>query len=458
MSVVDYFISLWFCICRIFRRICLVISRYIFAGGIMMMDNWVIIFIGLFISIIAIAAYFYIRYPFWAHQPILHSYDIFRRRCSEPFYINRGLPQKTKYFSPMLVETLKYHLLSDQIKEDITDFIRCNYIVSDRIIVDITSLEMDAIMSGGDNPSWISIYTGGLPMHMSVSISNPASSVNRIHPLGCIISRPIDLFFLRKGNSNYAPGYIFNYTCVNRTSLPDPNIARRLMNTHEYRQQRTIPSANISVFKKTINLCSGIIPLTEYDTHIFNLTDIQAPILKNGLSITRIYKDDVSSLITSLEAVSRLSGDISFVISSPSENIIAMVRAEIIIVFALKRGMDILGLYFFRDTHTQYEDSDGSVVEFSASFINTRSISSFCAGFLHALCGIKKLTGRRGTHGVQRPPYKILLFEDIGDNRQLLYTLQAISRSTSSYRSAYYLLNFVHPCMPITPSKCFVLY
>ena len=41
--------------------------------------------------------YVKIKYPFWSHQPIFHTYDLLRYWTHEPFIIQQNMPIKTKY-------------------------------------------------------------------------------------------------------------------------------------------------------------------------------------------------------------------------------------------------------------------------------------------------------------------------------------------------------------------------
>ena len=73
------------------------------------MIEYVIITI-IFIILIPLV-YIKIKYPFWSHQPIFHTYDYFRYFTKSPYIIQTGTPHKNKYLT---------HLVSSKQFLDIT--------------------------------------------------------------------------------------------------------------------------------------------------------------------------------------------------------------------------------------------------------------------------------------------------------------------------------------------------
>lgn len=433
-SVYKWFVSVFFYI--------------LYASLTLISDHGAIVAVVIFTAIIIIVAVVYIRYPFWSRQPVLHSYDMWRFLYREPFVIQLGLPLKTKYYdSRLFTKTAKYSEITDSDKDIVVRFLQGNYIDSELIMVDISREELDSEIMTGSYPSFITVYYGMTPSKMRGDI------------IGCISSKTIQLFFLKRNpNSEIssAIAYMFDHVCVHRehTKL-DSNIGRVLFQTHEFKQRTFNNSVKISIFKKEVNLCEGIVPLVEFQTFTFHIPFSSKVLLDESSKfrmpkkfiIVRALIDNKNVISELLNTVSSLENGLLFCAAMDESNIIAMISAKTLFVFALKKKGKIFGVYCFRDMHTQYDEMEGSTVSLVASFCNTDSGELFFTGFVHALREL--ITFQR--------KFKVISIDGLGSNCIIVEHWARIRTPIFSTIAAYYLYNFVHPNSPLDNRRCFML-
>jgi len=115
-------------------------------------------------------------------------------------------------------------------------------------------------------------------------------------------------------------------------------------------------------------------------------------------------------------------------------------------IYCLKSEGHLYGLYFFKDTKTQYDDIEGNTLQCIASVMNSESDEIFYSGFLHSLEAINKIT-----------TYKMFIFESLSHNKILLNRWRTKYTPVFTNEIAYYLYNFVYPCSPIPAEKCLLL-
>lgn len=86
-------------------------------------------YITLFICLIVLTSYLYIKFKFgfWMIQPVFHIYDI-QYMISPPGIINHGLPKINKYTNFKNIETIEYASVSDLKVNLFVKFIQMNYL------------------------------------------------------------------------------------------------------------------------------------------------------------------------------------------------------------------------------------------------------------------------------------------------------------------------------------------
>ena len=95
----------------------------------------------------------------------------------------------------------------------------------------------------------------------------------------------------------------------------------------------------------------------------------------------------------------------------------------------------------------QYEDLDGDTLQFYGSMSNTDTAKLFYMGFLHSLYQIMK----------KYPKFKMLMFENLGDNTVLHSLWRQKNTPTFENKTAYYSYNWTHPGSPLRSEKCLFL-
>ena len=369
------------------------------------------VFVFLVLFCIFRTAYIKIRYPFWNIQPVFHTYDHWRYLYQTPFIISRSLNQ-TK-FCDFQVKTYSYIDTTLEQRAKWVDLLRCYYIPSDRIVFTITESILHDYMTGSD-PAYVSFFQ--------------ETRANELGPIGCISSRPVDLYL----GSSKIPGYFWDFICSKR-ECKTRNLTRKLIQTHEY-NQRLHTARFVSLFKKEVHLCEGIVPLTTYPIYTFYIKNEPVPDLPMG---------------TYIDSKADWTIDKSFRFHGIADaGILAnMIKNKQLYICCLKVTTNILAYYFFKDANVQYETSqaemDCNTLVFTAS-MRTQECSDalFFLGFMHSMKTIFKNSSKR--HG-KRGPYTMLLFESISHNVELLENWKARNEVLSQHDAAYYLYNMVFP-------------
>jgi hypothetical protein len=331
-------------------------------------------------------------------------------------------------------------------KTKIIDLLRCKYIATDRLLYTINENILDTIMTGNSNMSICSIYTVGDKL------------------IGFMSSRPVQLYFVDNINNmnqismiNFS-SYYWDYICTDQGSIDqgsDKQLSRKLIQTHEYNQRTLCPQIKVSLFKKEINLCEGIIPLTKYKTYSFRITRQEhvpkhVPRLPHHTHVQQIVKTNIHILLDFLEGLTKTS-PFTFLGISDLAVLQNMIVSNQLYAFCLKHKKDILGYYFFKNANIQYEDfsdtNDCDTLHFIASLNNSQSIELFILGYLHSIKTILKL----------KKTFKMLLFDEISHNTAILPSWKTENPILVETDSAYYLYNMCYPRGTIKSSKVFIL-
>ena len=427
------------------------------------LPDFATVFVFLVIISISLFVYIKLRFPFWNIQPVYHTYDFWRYIYKKPFII-RDLRWLTKFCDFTNIQTANYLNISSTMKTKIIDLLRCKYIATDRLLYTINENILDTIMTGNSNMSVCSIYTVGDKL------------------IGFMSSRPVQLYFVDNINNmnqismiNFS-SYYWDYICTDQGStdqgstdqgstdqgstdqgyrsidqVSDKQLSRKLIQTHEYNQRTLCPQTKVSLFKKEINLCEGIIPLTKYKTYSFRIPRQQhVPRLPHHTHVQQIVKSNIHILLDFLEGLTKTS-PFTFLGISDLAVLQNMIVSNQLYAFCLKHKKDILGYYFFKNANIQYEDfsdtNDCDTLHVIASLNNSQSIELFILGYLHSIKTILKL----------KKTFKMLLFDEISHNTTILPSWKTENPILVETDSAYYLYNMCYPGGTIKSSKVFIL-
>ena len=432
------------------------------------------IYLILIFFILLCFAYIKIKYPFWNMQPVYHTYDIWRGWTKNPFIIWSGYPMRTKYTTPKKVTTAPFSEISEIQKDKIIDLLQCYSIESERVLNIIDKTTLTSYMTGHSEPSYVSFYMEdhldlvigqpnilGQPNNLEQpNLGQPSLEIqNKPVAIGTMLSRPIRIFIWNIDKMTDWRAYYWDWICVHR-DYRNKNLSRNIIQSHEYYQRIENPNVQASLFKKDEILCQGIVPLVEYKTFTFYLRDVKIPPLPPHCTVVRIFQENVGILSDFLYGISHpayyqetKTPDSLFSICAFPEvaALTVLLKQNIWYIYALKRGDDILGLYFLKDAKTTYEDVEGgNLLECVSSVCNMTmsKTGTFFAGFLHAIRDIMNL---------KNTIYRMIGFTDLAHNGRILEKWRWKYTPIFENRSAYYLYNMVVPGMPIAKERCLVL-
>lgn len=412
------------------------------------------ILLSISIVLFGVFAFIKLRYPFWNIQPVFHKYDYWRYFYTTPFIIQKYRPMKTKFCDFSNIITKDYLELSDTDKRDVCDILQCYYIASEQIIHNISVEDVDAILTGQIETSYVSIYTE--PEYKAlIKPGENADIITTKKPMGVICSHYLNFYYREPAKSLIeSQCYFIDYLSVDRNKDAATNklVCRKLLQTHEYKQRLRNPKVLVSLIKKEAELFDGIIPLVEFKTYTFNLRNIHFPPLPAHFEVLEINSENIDILLDFLFIQKNMVETSPFafdIMTMPDVgNLVALIKRRLLYVFCLRNGDEIYGLYFIRDLKRQYEnvedDSEINALSCSASIANSDSLELFYLGYLHGLRQIIK----------RNTKYKIMNIEAVGHNQYLLSKWLMKHTPTGSSETAYYLYNMVYPQCPVDPEKC----
>jgi hypothetical protein len=372
---------------------------------------------------------------------------------------------KTKFCDFEQIITIPYLECSQQSKDQLIDLIQCFYLPSEYILHKATIKDIEPIMTGHNEPSYISLYKEKWYTKMDVS-NTDAQIVSSEKPVGCIVSYPAKLYYrptLKETVYDEQSIYITDYLCIHREH-DIKKISRKLLQTHEYNQRIQNPSITITLIKKEVELFDGVIPFVNYQTSTFYMRNIHFPDLPRHFQVVNINKTRNLELLTDF-LYAQKNMDFIEEMNNPLKNrykfdvliipdlgsLLSQINSKILYVFCLKSGEHIHGFYFIKDAKTEYEDIEGSTLHCVASVNNTNNADLFYLGFLHSL---KWLIKHNATPANE---YKMIIFEELGHNMELVSHWKLKHTPVFTNKSAYYTFNLIVPCSPMYSEKCLII-
>jgi hypothetical protein len=112
--------------------------------------------------------------------------------------------------------------------------------------------------------------------------------------------------------------------CIHKSVVPK-NVMYKLIQTHEYRQRNLNEAIKISIFKKEVKLCDGVVPVVEYETSLFKLSrQHKLKVLPRQVSCIRITKNNLNIIIDFFDLIKKTE----FVVISDIGNLLSLLREE----------------------------------------------------------------------------------------------------------------------------------
>jgi hypothetical protein len=399
-------------------------------------EHWFLLIVGLILLTIAIVK---IVHPFWNLQPVYHTYDIWRWIYWSPFVFYKRAPIKTKFCDDTKVRTKAYVDVTDEEMAEWVELVQAHYLPTERIFCTADKQYLNAHMVGSLEPSYLSFYRTVVPINLLPY---------RIKPIGCIVSRPIRIWFHGK---DPLIAYYWDFVCIDRNEVKR-GISRQLIQTAEYNQRQKNPSVAISVFKKEVVLCPGVVPFTQFKTRTYYLHMRTPPKLTKGYNCIRVHRKNAHLL---QESLAEISTKFEICMYPDIAHLIGLVESNILYIYVLQEKDAIAAIYFFKDLQLHYDDIEpinpvqkntdelGNSIHCLASVQNVET-PIFYLGFVYSLYLLLK----------HQPKYRVLLMEEVADNRTLLTAWQ--KEPIFETDTAYYFFNYFYP-RTHSPENVFLL-
>ena len=365
-------------------------------------------------------SYIKVKYPFWSLQPIFHKYDFWRYFKHKHVIIVEKNRLLNRFYNDS-IKTMKYQELANDSTNEYIDFIHCNYIESDRVLMTADKNYFDSYFTGLTKSSFI-------------------STLKEKDVIASIASRPLHLFH----NDIQHEIYYIDMVCIKRNEKKCESIFLELFHTHLFNQMRIECKSKSFIFKKEIELIEELVPLIKFTSYLFH---INKPFVKSIYLPHKIFCNKISQVNFHLykDFVNTLSKNITCVIPDIS-SILTLINNKQYFVYSLLNGNDILAFYFFKNTHIQYEEYDSDVFQFVSSYNNTKMTNLFFDGFIKSIQMLN-----------EENHIDLIIYENISHNTMIINKMLDKHHTIFQHDCAYYLYNAVIPNMPLKNENCLCL-
>ena len=398
-------------------------------------------FLGaIFLLVVLFFIFIRIKYRFWAVQPVYHFYDVYY------WFFNIGiirheLPEKNRYTNFKDIETITSEkVLGDDsiMKAKLTNFmdlIQLNYLKND----DNTFLpEKENIIpyfEGHNSPSFFSFF-----WEPDVLINvKTNTTIDTKMLVGAITSRPLTVTIYKTNNPEPVKFDTFyvDYLCVKK-SFRKKNIAPQLIQTHEYNQCHMNKNICVSLFKREGEL-TGIIPLTVYQTYVFDMKNWVKPPEQLHSKTTLLVGDSqniyylynfINELTNSKTQSRHCKWDITII--PEMTNLVSLVKSKNMYIYMLLTDMEIEAVYIFKKTCTNIEKGKGLLSLIASINSINLSLTKFIQGFKNVLWEIL----------LNNPNYHYLAIEDVSDNKYIIDNIKVKTHPTFESPTAYFFYNY----------------
>ena len=397
-------------------------------------------FLGaIFLLVVLFFIFIRIKYRFWAIQPVYHFYDVYY------WFFNIGiirheLPEKNRYTNFKDIETITSEkVLGDDsiMKAKLTSFIdliQLNYLKNDDNIFLPEKENIIPYFEGHNSPSFFSFF-----WEPDVLIDvKTNTTIDTKMLVGAITSRPLTVTIYKTNNPepvNFDTFYV-DYLCVKK-GFRKKNIAPQLIQTHEYNQCHINKNICVSLFKREGEL-TGIIPLTVYQTYVFDMKNWVKP-PEQLHSKTTLLVGDSQNIYYLYNFINELTNSHShckwdITIIPEMTNLISLVKSNNMYIYMLLTDMEIEAVYIFKKTCTNIEKGKGLLSLIASINSINLSLTKFIQGFKNVLWEIL----------LNNPNYHYLAIEDVSDNKYIIDNIKVKTHPTFESPTAYFFYNYAH--------------
>ena len=390
------------------------------------------LFYGIILILVVRYLYICIKYPFWAHMPVYHTYDYhnFFSRTSREMQL---FPYKNKFSNAIQIKTISYYELNDTYIKYFAELLQCFYIPADDILYTLVEKDAKARFSGHFDTPFLSFYNEKNYVSTCKSSEKQFDILSTNveiqlfpEPKGCIASYPVHTFY--HPANEYKPANYLTYIVCDR-AYKSQNISRNLISTHDYNVRRHNPDVRIGLLKKDVGICEGAVPLLTFSTGLFQINVSKTK--QRVRNIVQVYRQNWDIMLDTLHRLFKPNVLYDFVVAIDIGAIKSRIDGEILFVYAFCEQGNVLAMYFIEDAHTHYEQGAKKSLRLVASINNGLSDELFFQGFLECLRKLQK----------RNLDFKMLLIDDIGHNEQLMMQLEPVEKTTG----AYYFINWMFP-------------
>lgn len=393
------------------------------------------VFYGILLFLIIRYLYICIKYPFWAHMPVYHTYDYhnFFARSSREMQL---FPYKNKFSNAIQIKTISYYELNDTYIKYFAELLQCFYIPADDFLYTILEKDVKARFSGHFDTPFISFYNEKNYVSTAKSSEKQFDILSTNveiqlfpEPKGCIGSYPVRTFY-HPANEYKCANYL-TFISVDR-AYKSQNISRNLISTHDYNVRRHNPDVRIGLLKKDVGACEGVVPLLTFFTCLF---EIKVSKTKQRVrNIVEVYRENWAIMLDTLHGLFKPNVLYDFVVSIDIGAIKSRIDAEILFVYAFCEKGNVLAMYFIEDAHTLYEKESTSLTKkglrLIASINNGLTNELFFQGFMECLRKLQK----------RNLDFKMMWIDDIGHNETIVQMMNGFLEKTTG---AYYFINWM---------------
>jgi len=364
----------------------------------------------LFLSIIVFVLVIHIWFPFWAKQPMVHSYDFIRRlTLVRPLVIQPETDSLKKsilrqyWFRPLVIQTQLFADVSDTVKRKIVYSLQGIYSTEDVL----WSMPEDIWYKRYAGSSYLSMYSNGK---------------NDVMNNGFMISRPFDMVLWNMATPVY---------CLDQIAMPEPNtdIRQALFQTHVFRQ-RDRSKIPVSFFRTVGQPIWGLVPVMQT-----KVIETMVPTYKTILQLPIPY---VLRHIDDYEMIrAMVSGTHDWILIQPKELFNGFE------VMGIYKGETCMALYIWQRSWLLDAETGMDRLELVGSYYHTNlPVGIFKTGFLMGIQYISK-----------KNPINRLCIPYRGENDSVLGDVEfPVLEETMEY---WYLHNMMSP--PVSPERCFLI-
>ena len=418
------------------------------------LSMWEFICIFILGSWLLFYIYICIQYPFWAHQPVCHTYDLFRRTFfSKPYIIQSKKPIKTKYVDLANISTKPFLEFASDELDIVIEYIQCYYLSSENTIYLLSKNLLSYLMCAHLEPAFVSILyenTFKMVLNENKAETNVTKIVPEKRPLGVMCSYPLHFYIVHDHDPAFQTVSYWDFISIHRDNTDKKNV-HKLLQTHDF-IQRSHSDLHVSLFRKEGDPSAGIVPLIQYTSYLFALHSVGDPPIEPHTTCERIGKDNFHLISDILYSISRNQTDhhVEVACFPALSAVMERVNREIYYIYVIRKRDVILGMFLFQDTFHHIEEQ-GSILECGACFTNMMGKSSEDAFFGYFLAALRHLQ-----KNVEKK-FSLLQLNDMGHGILIVDKWKWKYAPLQTTDCEYYIYNASTSKMPFHKQYCFMV-